>query len=92
MTTGFDVWTDYQKSDGKSAEISFRYYGNKSRYTVIVTLEEGGSYSVTLDGKEIPFNKRTAGAIEITLDGNIKQGILSVKGRNYGKVSDSKCR
>ena len=80
VTTGFDVWTDYQMSDGKSAEISFRYYGDKSRYTVIVTLEEGGSYSVTLDGKEIPFNKRTAGAIEITLDGNVKQGILSVKG------------
>lgn len=78
VTTGFDVWTDSRKADENCAEIEFRYYGKNEKYTIIVTLKEGKDFNVTLDGKKIPFVKRTLGTIEITLDGSVKSGCLKV--------------
>ncbi len=78
VTTGFDVWTDYQKTTDKSAEISFKYYGNSDKYTIIVTLCEHNNYRVTLDGREIPVINRTNGAIEISLGGEVKSGIIKI--------------
>lgn len=78
VTTGFDVWTDYQKTTDTSAEISFKYYGNRDRYTIIVTLCENNTYAATLDGKEIPITNRTNGAIELSLEGEIKSGIIKI--------------
>ncbi|MBR3438489.1 MAG: hypothetical protein IKH13_03180, partial [Clostridia bacterium] len=76
VTTGFDVWTDYRKTDENSAEVKFKYYGKNEKYTMIITLRECEKPSVTLDGKPVPFKKRTAGALEITLDGSVKEGIV----------------
>ncbi len=76
VTTGFDVWTDYQKTDENRAEIKFRYYGDGGSYSVIITLSDKNSYKVTLDGREIPYFERNGGSLEITLDGNIKGGII----------------
>ena len=79
VTTGFDVWTDYRKADENSAEVEFRYYGKNDRYTIIITLKECENPSVTLDGSPLPFIKRTAGAVEITLDGTVKEGVLKAE-------------
>ena len=78
VTTGFDVWTDYQKTTAGSAEISFKYYGKNDKYTIIVTLDDSNDYSVKLDGRDIDFNSRTNGSIEITLDSSVKSGIITV--------------
>lgn len=78
VTTGFDVWTDYQKTTAGSAEISFKYYGENDKYTIIVTLDDSNDYSVKLDGRDIDFNSRTNGSIEITLDSSVKSGIITV--------------
>ena len=74
----FDVWTDYQKTTADSAEISFKYYGKNDKYTIIVTLDDSNDYSVKLDGRDIDFNSRTNGSIEITLDSSVKSGIITV--------------
>ena len=81
ITTGFDVWTDYRKADENAAEVGFRYYGKNEKYTVIITLKECENPVVTLDGKPVEFVKRTRGALEITLDGSVKEGTLKAEAR-----------
>ena len=78
VTTGFDVWTDYQRVTTDGAELKFRYFGDSEKYTILVTLSDNYSYSVTLDGAEIECNERSAGCLEITLDGRIKDGIIKI--------------
>lgn len=79
VTTGFDIWTDYQKTSDTSAEIAFKYYGENDKYTVIVTLSDKAQYTALLNEKEIAFNERNKGSLEITLDGSIKSGVLKIK-------------
>ena len=79
VTTGLDVWTDYQRVTDNSAEISFKYFGNNEKYSMLVTLSDEFDYAVYLDGEKINFNERRKGCIEITLDGNVKQGILKIE-------------
>jgi hypothetical protein len=78
VTTGFDVWTDYQRLTTDSAEISYKYYGNNDKYTIIVTLSDKNDYVVLIDGEEIDFNLRCAGAIEITMTSDKKCGIIEI--------------
>lgn len=78
VTTGFDIWTDSQQADENSALVYFRYYGKNDKYTIIVTLGEADDYEARLDGREIQFVKRTRGAVEITLGGDVRQGRLTV--------------
>lgn len=79
VTTGLDVWTDYQKTTDTSAEISFKHYGD-SDYTIIVTLSDECEYKAYLNGSEIPFNERNKGSLEFNLDNEIKSGVLEIKG------------
>lgn len=79
VTTGLDVWTDYQNTTDTSAKIKFSYFGNNDKYTMIVTLKDGNDYAAYLDGKEIDFVERNEGSLEITLDGSVKSGVLEVK-------------
>ena len=76
VTTGFDVWTDYQKVSENSAEIKFTYFGNSESYSMLVTLSDENEYRVLLDGVEIPYYERKKGCLEITLDGSIKGGVI----------------
>lgn len=78
VTTGFDIWTDYQRTTDSSAEIKFEYSGSAESYSLIVTLSDENEYKATLNGAEIPFNERVKGCIEITLDGKIRNGIINV--------------
>lgn len=80
VTTGLDLWTDYQKTTDTSAEISFKYFGDSDKYSLIVTLSDKAEYKAYLDDKEIEFTERNKGSIEITLDGNIKSGVIKIKG------------
>lgn len=79
VNTGLDLWTDYQKINSDSAEISFRYFGNNDKYSVIVTLDDKNEYKATLDGKKIEYNSRSKGSMEFTFDGNVKTGILKIE-------------
>ena len=80
VTTGLDLWTDYQKVTERSAEISFKYFGNNEKYSMIVTLSDEHSYKAYLDGKEIGFVERNKGSLEFTFDNNVKSGVLEIKG------------
>lgn len=79
VTTGLDVWTDYQNTTEDGAEIKFKYFGSSQKYTIIVTLSDENKYLARLDGKEIPFFERNGGSLEITLDGGVKSGLLEIK-------------
>ncbi len=71
FNTGFDTWVDSQTffDDNKSlnAEITCFKNGNT---TFIATMndDENIKYTVTLDGKEIAFNERFKGTVEIEID------------------------
>lgn len=83
VTTGYDTFTDHQRCDGNSAEISFRYSGNSDRYSMLVTLEEG-EYEAFFknDGGEdtkAKFIRRTGGALEFTFGGEIRKGVLTIR-------------
>lgn len=83
VTSGYDVWTDCQKTDGTSAEIKFRYNGKNERYSIIVTLSEGRNYRAYLltegSREKAEFKKRTAGALEFTFDSAVRGGILKIE-------------
>ena len=79
VTTGFDVWTDYQKTTDTSAEIKFKYFGNCDKYTMVVTLSDRAQYTAYLDGKEISFNERNKGSLEFTFKKDVKGGVLEIK-------------
>lgn len=79
VTTGLDVWTDYQNTTDTSAEISFKYFGNNEKYTMIVTLKDSNDYVAFLDGKEIDFVERNKGSLEFTFDNSVKSGVLEIK-------------
>lgn len=79
VTTGFDIWTDYQRTTDKSAEISFKYYGDNEKYTMIVTLSDKCSYAAFLDGEEIEFYERNKGSLEFTFTSDVKSGLLVIK-------------
>lgn len=79
VTTGFDVWTDYQKTTDNSANIKFKYFGNCDKYTMIITLSDKVKYVAYLDGQKIDFNERNKGSLEFTFDKNVKGGVLEIK-------------
>ncbi len=79
VTTGLDLWTDYQNTTDNSAQISFKYFGNNEKYSMIVTLSDSCSYAAYLDGREIAFVERNKGSLEFTFDGDIKSGVLEIK-------------
>ena len=78
VTSGFDVWTDYQKTTDTTAEISFKYYGDSERYSIIVTLKEDEIYQAFLDDEPISFNRRNGGCLEFTFNSDIKEGVLRI--------------
>ncbi len=79
VTTGFDLWTDYQRAEDTNAEISFKYFGNNDKYSMIVTLSDKGKYTAYLDGKKINFHERNKGSLEFTFDKNVSSGVLVIK-------------
>ncbi len=79
VTTGLDVWTDYQTVTEDSAEISFKYYGKSDSYSMLVTLSDKYDYKVTIDGVEIKPNMRNKGCMELTFDNSIAQGIVKIE-------------
>lgn len=78
VTTGFDVWTDYQKTTENSAEISFKNFGENDKYSMVVTLSDSCEYKAFLDDKEISFNERVKGSLEFTFDKDVKNGVLKI--------------
>ena len=78
VTSGFDVWTDYQKTTDTTAEISFKYFGNSDKYSIIVTLKEDEIYQAFLDGEPVSFNRRNGGCLEFTFNSDVKGGVLRI--------------
>lgn len=87
VTTGFDVWTEEQKTTDSSAEIKFRYYGNSERYSLLITLNDKNNYSVLLDGRPIAFNERKKGCLEITLDKTIREGVIQCLAESQAPIT-----
>ena len=79
VTSGFDVWTDYQRTTDKTAEIKFKYYGESDNYSIIVTLKEDEIYQAFLNGDPVSFNMRNGGCLEFTFNGDVKEGILTIE-------------
>ena len=71
FNTGFDTWVDKISfaDDNKSMNADITYFGNNKKITVIATMndDETKNYTVKFDGKEIPFNERFKGTLEIPL-------------------------
>lgn len=82
VSSGFDLWTDYQNVESDSAEIKFKYFGSNEKYSIIVTLSDRNEYAVTLDGVSTRYFEREKGTIEVTLDGSVKSGVLRIKSRS----------
>lgn len=78
LNTGFDTWVDSVNFSENNTKLDarFTYFGSNEKFTVIATMndDENKNYKVTLDGKEIEFNERFKGTLEISLsisDGEI---------------------
>ena len=67
------------KTYSAGSAISFTYNGNSDKFSLIVTLDSAKEYKAYFDGAEIPYKKRTAGALEFTFDAPVKGGILKVE-------------
>ena len=48
---------------------------------MIVTLSDSKEYVAFLDGKEIEYNERNKGSLEFTFDGDVKSGVLEIRGK-----------
>lgn len=72
LTAGFDTLINYSEFNSDCTELKCKitYYGNGEKFSCIAVMNgEKTDYSVSVNGKETPFNMRDGSAIEITLDG-----------------------
>ena len=71
LNTGFDTWVDFAEFSADNTKLNSKitYFGNNEKFTVIAAMndDESKKYKVTLDGKEVPFNERFKGTLEIPL-------------------------
>lgn len=71
LNTGFDAWVDFSEfaDDCRKLRADLTYFGNEKSFTVLAVMndDERIKYKVTLDGREIPFNERFKGTLEIPL-------------------------
>lgn len=71
LNTGFDTWVDEVNfsDDCTKLDVKFTYFGKNEKITVIATMndDENKKYNVTLDGKEVRYNERFKGTLEIEL-------------------------
>lgn len=71
FNTGFDTWVDKVSfsEDNTKLNADFTYFGKSKKFTVIATMndDENKKYRVMLDGKEIEYNERFKGTLEITV-------------------------
>lgn len=71
LNTGFDTWVDKSEfsDDNSRLEAEFTHFGNSKNFTFIAAMndEENKKYKVLLDGKEIAYNERFGGTLEISL-------------------------
>lgn len=74
FNTGFDTWVDEVNFSENNTKLcaKFTYFGNNEKFTVIAAMNdsENKKYTVTLDGKEIAYNERFKGTLEIELSVN----------------------
>ncbi|MEE1011864.1 MAG: trehalase family glycosidase, partial [Acutalibacteraceae bacterium] len=71
FNTGFDTWVDKINFDADNTKMNadITYFGKNKKFTVIATMndDERKNYKVIFDGKEIGYNERFKGTLEITL-------------------------
>lgn len=72
FNTGLDTWVDSVdfSDDNKTLNADITHYGTNEKITVIATMngDEDKKYSVKLDGKDVEFNERFKGTLEISLE------------------------
>lgn len=79
VTTGLDVWTNYQHTTADSAEIDFKYFGDNDRYSFVITLDDANDYVATLNGEAVDYSQRHKGCLEFTFDSSVKAGVLKIE-------------
>ena len=71
FNTGFDTWVDKVNFSEDNSKLcaDITYFGKNKKFTVIATMndDENKNYKVMLDGKEIEYNERFKGTLEITI-------------------------
>ena len=71
LNTGFDTGVDEVNfnADNTKLDAKITYFGKNEKITVIATMndDENRKYKVTLDGKEVAYNERFKGTLEIEL-------------------------
>ena len=71
LNTGFDTWVDEVNfnADNTKLDAKITYFGKNEKITVIATMndDENRKYKVTLDGKDVAYNERFKGTLEIEL-------------------------
>ena len=71
LNTGFDTWVDKSEfsDDNTRLDVEFTHFGNSKNFTFIAAMndKENKKYNVLLDGKEIAYNERFGGTLEISL-------------------------
>lgn len=69
LTTGFDLWTEKIDYDAEAGSLVAEVvnYGNNSSSSVIVCMKPGSSYTAQWNGKTIPVNVLSSGALSINL-------------------------
>ena len=78
VTAGFDVWICDSQINADGARVKFKYYGKNEKYSLMVCLSDEYEYKAYLNDKPVDFNLRNGSAIEITLQGGVKEGELII--------------
>lgn len=73
VNVGFDTFINKVSFNetNTEAEITFTYYGDKEKFTLLAVMDESGDYKAILDGNETEI-KSDKGQIEITLSSDYK--------------------
>ena len=76
LTAGLDTLVNYSEFNGDNTALKCKitHYGDSEKFSVLAVMNgEKTDYTVFVNGNEIPFNMRDESAVEITLDGKIKE-------------------
>lgn len=80
LSTGLDIMvmkSSFSENNTK-AEFSIKNYGENEKYSLIAVMNDAFDYSVTVNDEKYDFCLREKGAIEITVDGSVKDAEIKI--------------
>jgi hypothetical protein len=82
LTTGLDAWMETLEvePDNKGLASKLRFFGQAQHTPVVIaTLEAGGAYTVTWEGRPTACHERYPGALEVSLPAGASVGELVIR-------------